>query len=288
MHFAQHFTRSGLALILAGFVSACGGAKDAAVPSEAQAAPLPSLANAECVQLVPGSYYWDGSRFVGTPVAAGSEDGLATPQALSGISDDFIERGLPWLNYALSGRVATLSGNAPDLRARDRALESGGQILSERTGRNDLIIADAIRIGDAPGPGAHLGLLAQSGVSIRSCQDVFNRTMNGRTIQFASDEARISPASATLLDALSGAAELCRPYQIEIGGHTDFMGSDDHNLDLSQKRADAVRQYLIDRGIDARRLTARGYGESQPLDPGETQAARAKNRRTEFKVVERR
>jgi OmpA-OmpF porin, OOP family len=71
----------------------------------------------------------------------------------------------------------------------------------------------------------------------------------------------------------------------EIAGHTDNEGADDYNLTLSQGRAQAVVDYLIKEGIDASRLTAHGYGETKPIDPGETKAAKAKNRRVEFIVV---
>ncbi len=284
---ARRFGWSVANVLIVAAVSACGG-EQAAEPARDVARVTPSAASAECVQLVPGSYYWDGARFVAAPMSGDGGDLPGGSAAGTALARRFSELGLPWLGHALKGRVATLSGKAPDLRARDRAFDEGSKILREESARSDLIVVDAIQLGNSPGPGEGVAALIRAGTSLRACQDAFNRTMQGRAIQFASDEARISPASATLLDALSGAAELCAPFAIEIGGHTDFAGSDDHNLELSQKRADAVRQYLIDRGIEARRLTARGFGESQPLDPAESQVARAKNRRTEFKVIERR
>ncbi|MEZ4436407.1 MAG: OmpA family protein [bacterium] len=70
---------------------------------------------------------------------------------------------------------------------------------------------------------------------------------------------------------------------VEVQGHTDSRGAADYNLDLSQKRAAAVRQFLIDEGnIAPDRLDSRGYGESQPVDPSENEVAWAKNRRVEF------
>jgi outer membrane protein OmpA-like peptidoglycan-associated protein len=112
--------------------------------------------------------------------------------------------------------------------------------------------------------------------------------MQGRTIQFPSNQAMISPASNRLLDALTGVALICRDFQVEIGGHTDNKGSDEYNLTLSQLRADSVREYLIQRGVEASSVKAVGYGESQPIDPRETVEAFARNRRTEFKVTPRR
>ena len=72
---------------------------------------------------------------------------------------------------------------------------------------------------------------------------------------------------------------------IEIRGHTDDKGADAYNQKLSQQRADAVKEWLVNQGIAAERLTAKGYGESDPLKPNDSEANRALNRRTEFKVI---
>lgn len=74
--------------------------------------------------------------------------------------------------------------------------------------------------------------------------------------------------------------------RIEIQGHTDDIGSATDNLALSQRRADAVKSWLADKGIDATRVTAKGYGESMPVAGNITDEDRAQNRRTEFKVLE--
>jgi outer membrane protein OmpA-like peptidoglycan-associated protein len=74
--------------------------------------------------------------------------------------------------------------------------------------------------------------------------------------------------------------------KIEIGGHTDNVGSDEANLTLSNNRAQSVVDYLIKKGIATTRLTAKGYGETLPIATNDTDAGRAKNRRTEFKVIE--
>jgi OOP family OmpA-OmpF porin len=64
-----------------------------------------------------------------------------------------------------------------------------------------------------------------------------------------------------------------------IEGHTDSVGNDDYNLKLSQRRADAVRQYLLDKGVAGARLEAKGFGESQPVADNKTVEGRAQNRR---------
>ena len=69
-------------------------------------------------------------------------------------------------------------------------------------------------------------------------------------------------------------------------GHTDSTGGADFNRKLSQERAESVRNALIKRGVAARRLSAKGYGEENPLAPNFTNAGRAKNRRVEFTILE--
>lgn len=73
---------------------------------------------------------------------------------------------------------------------------------------------------------------------------------------------------------------------IELASHTDNVGSKNYNLNLSQKRAQSVVDYLVGKGIDKNRLIARGYGEQKPIADNNTDSGRAQNRRTEFKVIE--
>jgi outer membrane protein OmpA-like peptidoglycan-associated protein len=74
-------------------------------------------------------------------------------------------------------------------------------------------------------------------------------------------------------------------YVIEIGGHTDNVGKDESNITLSQNRANAIKQYLVKKGINADRIIAKGYGESQPIATNDTDEGRQKNRRTEIKII---
>ena len=73
-------------------------------------------------------------------------------------------------------------------------------------------------------------------------------------------------------------------YHLAISGHTDDVGNDEYNQTLSDKRAAAVRRYLINQGIDENRMTSHGYGETRPIADNKTKQGRALNRRVEFEV----
>lgn len=109
-----------------------------------------------------------------------------------------------------------------------------------------------------------------------------------RPINFEFDKAVITPDSFPVLDAVADTlAKNPDIRMVEIGGHTDERGSAAYNLDLSGRRAAAVVDYLVAHGVDHARLTSRGYGLTQPIDPAHTEDAWAKNRRVEFTIVSR-
>jgi outer membrane protein OmpA-like peptidoglycan-associated protein len=77
----------------------------------------------------------------------------------------------------------------------------------------------------------------------------------------------------------------CTPVKAEVRGHTDSQGDAAKNLELSQQRAQAVVDYLVQKGIVVARLTAKGLGETVPIADNNTDAGRAKNRRVEFAIA---
>ncbi len=105
-------------------------------------------------------------------------------------------------------------------------------------------------------------------------------------VYFASGRAKIRRRSNRLLDNVARViiAQSSIP-KIVVEGHTDAQGADDKNKELSQKRAQAVVDYLVKKGVKAERLEAIGYGEEKPIDSNDTRAGRANNRRVEFNIV---
>jgi len=103
-----------------------------------------------------------------------------------------------------------------------------------------------------------------------------------RAIEFDGRTARIRSVSEPLLDTIAKALADHPVLAMEVAGHTDSRGDESKNMSLSHSRAESVRKALISRGIDASRLTARGYGETRPIESNRTSQGRAINRRIEF------
>lgn len=101
-------------------------------------------------------------------------------------------------------------------------------------------------------------------------------------VNFDFDKATLRPADVSDLDKNVDQLKTWGDVDIEVAGHTDSMGSDKYNMTLSRQRAEAVRNYLISKGVAANRLTAKGYGESQPVADNATEEGRFKNRRVEL------
>lgn len=111
-------------------------------------------------------------------------------------------------------------------------------------------------------------------------------------VKFEFDSATLTPAAEDRLDNVVNALQAAGDIEVRIEGHTDSIGSADYNEDLSQRRADSVKAYLVDNGISGNRMVTRGFGESQPVAPNtkpdgsDNPEGRAKNRRVELHVVE--
>ena len=107
-----------------------------------------------------------------------------------------------------------------------------------------------------------------------------------RNIYFDFDKASFQQESYTELNKLESMMKQNGNIRVEIGGHTDNIGTKGFNKQLSQRRADAVRSFLTSKGIDPRRVTAMGYGEEKPLSSNDDEKeGREFNRRVEFKVL---
>jgi len=110
----------------------------------------------------------------------------------------------------------------------------------------------------------------------------------GETVQFETDKAILRPEGKALLDEVAKAmSDHPEITSVRIEGHTDSQASHKHNQKLSEQRAAAVKEYLSTKGIDKKRMTTKGFGETKPIADNKTDDGRAKNRRVDFVIVDR-
>ena len=133
---------------------------------------------------------------------------------------------------------------------------------------------------DVPGPVGNKGCPEYKNVKITA-----NKLELAQKIFFAHDLTRILPRSFPLLDEVAKVLQDHDKLNVRIEGHTDARGSAEHNRVLSLGRAEAVRTYLVARGIAVTRLEAKGYGPELPIDSNATVAGRENNRRVEFVIM---
>lgn len=123
--------------------------------------------------------------------------------------------------------------------------------------------------------------------SATDCQALFEEVKGDNRILFETNAANIKGgASFDLLNKIAAAANRCSSFNISIGGHTDSMGDASYNQRLSEARAATVKNYLSEQQVEADRMTAVGYGESNPTATNATAEGRAQNRRITFTVTQ--
>ena len=121
-------------------------------------------------------------------------------------------------------------------------------------------------------------------ISDERLDNAWRATLEQR-IQFGFDQSDLSPAARQVLEEKAEVLRAAPSISLRIEGHADERGSDEYNLALSTRRAATAKRLLVSLGIPADRLETVGYGEEQPLDQEESEAAWARNRRDEFRVT---
>ncbi len=190
---------------------------------------------------------------------------LAGLEALSMLHDG--EVLLTPATLSISGRAAARSD-----------IESISRLLSDKLGGAAFEVNVTLDTSLAPEPEL---------MTPETCIARINSLLSETKITFDPGSIEINARSSAILDRLAEILPDCRHVDMEIGGHTDSQGREEMNLTLSQARADAVLNGLLARRILVSNLSARGYGESNPIADNETEEGREKNRRIEFKLVDR-
>ena len=169
---------------------------------------------------------------------------------------------------------------AADKAAADKAAAekaAAEQAAADKAAADKAAALAAPKAAAAPAPTPEAAAATQ-------CQADFSGLLAKDKVHFAVARADILPASKPLLDQLAIVANKCATTQIAINGYTDSDGNASINVSLSQKRAQAVVDYLTKAGVAASRLEAHGFGDADPVAPNDNAADKAKNRRIEFKV----
>jgi OOP family OmpA-OmpF porin len=116
-------------------------------------------------------------------------------------------------------------------------------------------------------------------------QEVVARIIKLEGVKFETNSDHLTASSADDLDEAARTLNENPDMHVVVAGHTDSMGNDQYNLNLSQKRAEMVKKYLVEKGVSADRLTARGFGETEPVASNDTARGRSQNRRVELRIL---
>jgi outer membrane protein OmpA-like peptidoglycan-associated protein len=172
------------------------------------------------------------------------------------------KQDLFWAGVEPSGQDIVLTGAAPDYAAKKKA----GQIAASVWGVSSV--------------DNQIAIIGESG----ACQARIDDLLTRRRVAFKKGKAELTESSYSLLGILANLARNCHA-RLEIASHSDAEGDSTINLKLTQRRADAVRKYLVQRGVEPEQIDARGYGESQPIADNSTAEGREANQRIEFRVI---
>ena len=123
-------------------------------------------------------------------------------------------------------------------------------------------------------------------VVVEGEQRLIDETLGNRIVEFESGSTTLTPMGLGILDDMAGVLQRVGDKPVTITGHTDNVGNSAANLALSNKRAEAVKQYLIGRNINAARLSTAGKGDADPIASNDNEEGRTRNRRIEFTLGE--
>lgn len=244
------------------------------------------------------------TTLVGSPVSSdedGNERGTVTEAELQGAVDAILRDS--GVTGVVVGELVTLTGTVADEATRDALEANVAVLLGVAAIDNRVTVADAEVPTEVPaGTDAAQTDAAQDAAAVddSAAEDgadptapidttvpagsTLNQALALAPVSFASGSADLTPEGLAVV-AIVAAYLVEQPnLAVEIGGHTDDDGAEDANLELSQQRADAVRAALVDAGIAAERLTAVGFGESQPIVDNTNADNKALNRRIVFTV----
>jgi len=176
----------------------------------------------------------------------------------------------------MDGRALTLGAVVNDPAARNGIQAAFADLPAAYQATLELTIAN----GTAPVPET----IGGPATPAAACQTAFTEALAGGGIVFASSSAKLPDSAAPLIASFAQIAATCPAARLEITGHTDASGREAANQTLSEQRAEAVATALAKAGVDAARLSAKGFGAARPIAANDTDANKARNRRIEVIV----
>jgi OOP family OmpA-OmpF porin len=211
-----------------------------------------------------------GRRSVGSKLSDELKPGKGAPQHFAEAASAMLQQ-----LSRLSSGVGTMSDTSVIVKGDALYAKAAADIPAELSAAAPHDYSASATIGVAA-PGAPL--------AAAECQPLFAGILTPGKILFDTGKTSIQQDSDAVLDKLTAIAMRCPDAHVEISGHTDSVGNDDTNMQLSQQRAEAVADYLVKAGIPPERLNAVGYGKTRPIASNDTEEGRAQNRRIEFDV----
>ncbi len=159
-----------------------------------------------------------------------------------------------------------------------------GQVPSQA--EKDKIYAEAVKASPNTTINNLLTISGQKALSEDQAkvQVKLNEQLAGKIVEFSSGSDQLTEKGKAVLDELAPILKGSTD-NLEIGGHTDNQGNAAKNTDLSKRRAETVKKYLVTRELDASRFTTTGFGQEKPIADNNTEAGRQRNRRIEFQVT---
>ncbi|GLH78974.1 hypothetical protein SSBR45G_38830 [Bradyrhizobium sp. SSBR45G] len=213
--------------------------------------------------------------------------------ATSSFATETVEDGLKVADGAPKDLVKSLTATFPalarlwsaKLSAKDAAITIEGEAIYDKSAEQVRKALAEAAGGDIKLAGITIGLKPESPpLPIPECQPALEGLLAKGRIRFGTGSADLSRESLALLDHIVGVVQRCKEAEIAIEGHTDNVGDEENNMDLSKRRAAAVVSYISEAGIDTSRMTSEGYGQTKPVASNDTPEGRAQNRRIEFVV----
>ncbi len=249
------------------------------------------------------SWDGDGATITGTVstvairerIVSAAADVFATVDAEGLVLLEGVAPEEPWLDSVLD----VMTESAPVTAAAELVVNANSGVatlsseLDDRQVRTDLRVAAENAL--AAGPLAFISGLTVTGPGlppppppevVEALQHDLDELIEGKVVEFELNSDALTEVGRDLLDEVFEALQLVPDVPVEIAGHADTTGNAESNQELSERRARAVLDYLVDRGVDPERFTVVGYGDTRPIASNDTEEGRAKNRRIEFIALE--